>query len=379
MKGIATFGLLALVGAGHARADDRVLLLQNPGRPDSGLLSALRIQLTGAADADSRPAPANARDTPARIEAAAALARSEHALLVVWVDGPLVLPDGAREAVLYVVGQRQGRALLEVVHVPGEHGPDLERSLALKVREVVDQLRQQAAAARRAAAVQPAGAGQAAAAGAAGGAQPAGGEPAAALGGALIASPTPVPAPAAQREPGSALGLTLGFDAVASAQAGTALGWWGLQAHAGPELRAAAWRLDAQAVLRWLPSLQLRREQASVRVEQVSPGLLLHARMRGGPLWIGAYAGAAFALVDASGRDAAGDVGRRSPVLPVLCTGLALELPVAAGLGLELGLELRAYFARRRFAVDGVPVVDLGRTRPSLSLGLTYGYGPEHR
>src|SRR5947207_9628285 len=139
VKSLAWLVLAGLMWVSGARADDRVLLVEDTPGGARRLVSALRIQLTGAAQVAARPAP-RARNTPERIRAATALVRVEDALLVVWAEGPIELPDGSSQAILYAVGQREGRALLEVVRVPGGRGPDMDRTLALKVRSMVDDL-----------------------------------------------------------------------------------------------------------------------------------------------------------------------------------------------------------------------------------------------
>src|SRR5262245_55338689 len=82
-----------------------VLVLEAPGPNQRGLAAALRIQLMGSAAVEERVVATDAT-LGERIERAAALANSAGAQVVVWSEPALTHRDGSREAVLYVVGQR---------------------------------------------------------------------------------------------------------------------------------------------------------------------------------------------------------------------------------------------------------------------------------
>lgn len=115
----------------------RLVLLQLEGAPArSALEASLRIQLRElelvTERADLPP------DVPSRIAAANRIAGERSADWVIWADELQTEPSKpADQAVLYVVGRKDGRALIEIVRVPGGAGPEVDRSLALKVRELV--------------------------------------------------------------------------------------------------------------------------------------------------------------------------------------------------------------------------------------------------
>jgi hypothetical protein len=339
LKGKTTccLAILAICWASRARADDRVLLLTDSAEPRPGLLSALRIQLMGACDVASREAPA-VPSVAARVAAMTELAERERALLVVRAEGPLALGDGSQEAVLYMVGQRKGRALLEVVRVPGNSGPDLDRTLALKVREAVDELHRSAA-----------------------------GSPS----DAMLGLPADASAVMDAHGP-TRWGGVLGLGVVGGPQSGATFGQWGPQLHVGPALLAARLRLSMLLVLGWFPSLEARRADASVRVSEVAPELALHAQLRQRGLWLGARTGLALALVHATGRNGAGAQGEAHEQLPSWQLAVDAELPLVDGLSLDFEVGLQTWLRRQRFAVDAMQVLDLGRLRPLARLALVF-------
>lgn len=125
----------AVVGAaGVAQARDTVLLLQAELlRPD--LCVALRIQLTDLADVRCLTRPSG-RDLAARIADAAASVAREPARLAVLLERD---PD-PRYLRMILVGQPDDRAVLAVESIEDRAAPDVDRSLALKVRDTIEVL-----------------------------------------------------------------------------------------------------------------------------------------------------------------------------------------------------------------------------------------------
>jgi len=347
----------------RAQAQDRVLLVQEagaPARPE--LLLALRIQLTGAAEVETAAVP-DSQSTTARIESASVLAGAENALAVVWTEGPIVTQDGSQEAVLYVVGQQHGRALLEVVRVPGDSGPDMDRTLALKVREIVDALQAARAHAPGAALLTPTGTAQKTSARAA-------------------PSPTPAPSPGSSPAPSSPAAeahwtAAAALGVLASAQAGAAYGQWGAGIGVGPRLNLAAntLRLSGMLGLALYPRTEVQKAGARVGIVEITPSLALHAQSKQGPLWLGARVGGALAFISADGRNAQGTRGVADQQLASLLFGVDAELPLGANLGVSLAVALEAHLRRQRFAVDDKQVADLSRLRPLAMLALTWSGG----
>jgi hypothetical protein len=329
--------ILGAAGA-QVQADDRVVLLEEPGRPEPGLTSALRIQLTGVAELDVRQAP----ETPgvsARVQAASELAQEDDVLVVTWAEPAVTLGDGSREAVLYVVGHKQGRALLEVVRVPGGDGPEVERSLALKLREVVDEVRhnrQQAEAAS----------------------------------GDLMLEPAP-------SRSARGWGATVAVSGAVGPLPGSELGQWGVRMSAGPALRDGSLRLLAMLQLAVFPQLEIARDARRVQLYELGPGLLLRAQLRQRLVWLGLRIGPELSWVQAEGQSARGR-GETTEIVPSLIAGLDVELPLADGVSVGAAVDLEARFKRQRFTIDGARVADLGRLRPVASIGLIWN-GPDVR
>jgi hypothetical protein len=111
-----------------ARAEDTVILFERPPlRP--GLCAALRIQLTGLAEVQCEPAP-ELSSLEGRIARAAQSVASSHARLSVLLE-----PDADGHARMLIVAASSDRALLAVEPVEARPEPDVDRALALKVRE----------------------------------------------------------------------------------------------------------------------------------------------------------------------------------------------------------------------------------------------------
>jgi hypothetical protein len=282
---------------------------------------------------------------PARVEAATQLGQREQALVVVWVEGPVQLSDGTQEAVLYVVGQHEGRALLEVVRVPGGRGPDLDRTLALKVRELVDELlRDRAQTASQGASTSGPGPG-------------------------MLDSPHEH-----TQSSGEALrwGPELALGALARTQSGAAFGQWGIAAGAGPVLHSGSLRLAALAELSFLPAVTAERAASSVGFWELVPAIGLRGQLREGRIWLGARTGLALAVVHATGHTPSGASRDATERVAAWLLGLDLELPIAAGVGALLGVELWTKLSHQHFAVNHQEVVDLGRVQPAARFGVCW-------
>ncbi|MFI5308357.1 MAG: hypothetical protein ACHQ53_13440 [Polyangiales bacterium] len=312
-----------------ASAQQKVLLLLDPTAVRPGLLAALRIQLSGVAEVEPLTMERGG-SVPARIALATELSLREHALLAVWTVGP-ALDEDASDVVLYLVGQRERRALVEVVRVPGGEGPDLDRTLALKVRVALDELERSGAASP---------------------------------GGVMLAPPSP--------EGPKSWGALFGAGAIVGPQTGAAVGQWGAHLRAGPSLLVTPFRLSLELALAWFPALRIESAGDSVRVSELAPGLALHAQVRQAALWLGLRSGVALVWVQASGRSRSGTQGQGSEQLAVLENGVDVELPIARGLGVELELLAQTWLDRQRFAVNGREIADLGRLRPLARLTLTW-------
>jgi hypothetical protein len=327
----------------RAQEQDKVVLLEDSAQPPRpGLSHALRIQLLDVAAVDVRQWPETSGFSE-RIQVANGVAAEPGALVVVWAEPTVELPDGSREAVLYVVGREQGRALMEIVRVPGGSGPDVDRSLAIKVGEVVHEVRTNRERAAREMMLEPAPA------------------PASAL-----------PPPHAAAEPAEAgWGLTAALGAVAGPLGGSEFGQWGMRAGAGAAYRSGDVRISGLAELSWFPRLRIARGSSQVRFDELGPGLLARAQLREGSVWLGLRTGAGLSWIDADAQSASSD-GEASELVATWLVGFDAEIEIVGGLGLAAAIELQGREPRRRFAVEGEHVVDLGRLRPLALLALTF-------
>lgn len=311
-----------------AQTAEKVVLLEDPAAPPRpGLSAALRIQLVGAALVEAHDAPV-ATGLARRVRAASELADAEGALLVVWAEPTLALPDGSHEVVLYVVGHDQGRALVEVVRVQGGDSPDVDRSLALKVREVVDEVRRNRALA---------------------------------AGSGLMLTP----AEPARGGHGPTLGLGLALGPLSG------LAQWGARVHGGIAVVDGPLRFSGLLALSWHPEVDAQGDGARVSVAEVAPGLLARVGFRTRAVWLGLRAGAALSFIEAQAVSARGS-GEASVRVVSFVTGLEIEVPIADGIGLVAAVELQTRARRQRFAVLGDAFVDLGRVRPLALLAVTW-------
>jgi len=106
--------------------------------PRSSLIEALRFQLRETTEVEVSPELLATGSAAARIRRASETMTSAQARFAVWLEATED-SDDARGFLLYVVGGRSGRAVVEVVRLPAAtDGPDIDRTLALKVSEIVE-------------------------------------------------------------------------------------------------------------------------------------------------------------------------------------------------------------------------------------------------
>ncbi|HET6335195.1 MAG TPA: hypothetical protein VFG30_18350 [Polyangiales bacterium] len=340
-------------------------MLEQSGAP-KGFLVALQIQLSGLAQPE-RHIVAPAASAAEAIERASQLVRDQGALAAVWVDrGPA---EGGGPVVAYVVGDRQGRALIEVVRVPGDRGPELERTTALKIRELVAaMLRGQAARAEAGQLLQTEGR-PPTAAGPSGAEEqlPVAAQPSAAQSSAALPNEQPdEPPPTA---PGwtafASAGIRLG------SQPDLGLGRWGFGLGAGPVLDLRQFRLAVALGFDAFPSIEVERAGNSARFWEWTVGAALHAQMQSGPLWLGARAGPQLVGLEAHGTTRADTPGNAAPTSWALSLGLDAEVPLTRFVSLLAGMQLQALARHLHLDVNDDELVDLGRVRARVGLELT--------
>lgn len=323
-----------------AHADTPHVLVFAPDQSASGFMPALQIQLSRVAEPEAVNVPLGGT-TAERIQRAGELVRARGALAAIWVDRA---PD-AELVVLYVVGERNGRALIEVVRVPGERGPDLDRTLALKVREVVAELRRSGANAPEGALLQP-------------------------------LAPADLQPPAAAREENPAGSEPSSWSAVAragirlSSQPSIGLSRWGVELGAGPALSFRTFRVAAELTFDAFPSTLAERGGDRVRYWDWAGAFALHAQMRAGPVWLGGLAGPQVVGIQANATTRENQKGRASPTSWALLLGFDAELPISSYLSVAAGFQLQALAHRLHLEVNDADLADFGRVRARLGVAL---------
>lgn len=314
-------------------APPRIVLLQPAGVPvRPGLEPSLRIQLRDVELHTYRvDLPA---DVPSRLSTASAIADAQAADWVVWAEDVQTDPNvPADQAVLYVVGRRHGRALIEVVRVPAGEGPEVDRSLALKVDELIGE--------RDGAAY--------------------------ALGNKELPAERSGASPQESRvRLWTQLGAQLAFEGNAGATGDLTLA-------IGPGLFTPG--LVIAVPLELTIGLTRSVEQDGNRVEWTESGaaLWIRALARLHPmLLLGGGIGGKLGFTDADGVAASGRRGSSTERLPALLVSLDAELVLSEDFGAQLMLGLEQRTQRQRFFVEGDEIADTGRSIPFARVSLVW-------
>lgn len=126
---------LVAVTAGQPSGRPLVLVLDNPSvSQGKGLIESLQIQLanTGVVRSGPRLEPGSLES---RVDRARELGAAQGAKLVVWLER-----RSAREHVLVVVNPERTSSEVDLFRIRARAGPDVARSLALKVSDVLDRI-----------------------------------------------------------------------------------------------------------------------------------------------------------------------------------------------------------------------------------------------
>lgn len=322
-----------------AAQDGDVVWVLGPESPlQTGFLSALRIELGDVYQvrASDQPMP---EALPERIAFATELVESERASATVWIEAS----GNERVAVLYVVGRRAGRALLEVVQAPNVRGLDLERMLSIKLAELLAQLRTDGAHPLNPApdnAPQPT---------------------------AAVAEPQLAAAPADLRVWGAML-LGPRF------QAGLGTGWsrFGLGATLAPELSFGSLRSALGLGLDLYPGLTVRSNSSEVSLSEVTPRVFAGLSWFSPAVSLSLQAGATWSFMSLHGRTPRGfedsDTVSGLGGFAALCAERAFSSTLALG----ARVELQAAARRLSFDVNDMTVLDRGRLQLTLGIDLTF-------
>lgn len=318
----------------------RVVFVQLEGEAvRSGLEPSLRIQLRGEAEVETQRVDWSAQ-LPARIEAAGQLANQTGADWVVWAEPPVDPErDAPRDyALIYLVGRRDGRALVEVVRVPGNSGPDVDRSLALKVHELISQADGAAYALGNAPVPDP----------------------------ALAKAAAQKPKPARERR--VQLWLEAGVQTISEGNAGLAAD---VLVALGPSFAAPRFVLAVPLELSLGLPRSVERSAGEVRWTElgVAAWVRLLARV-GSKVLLGGGVGGKLDFSSSDGIAPSGRRGSARDMLPALLVSLDAELLITSQIGARFLLGLAQRTSRQRLLVEGTEIADTGRTLPFARLSM---------
>ncbi|HEX6242508.1 MAG TPA: hypothetical protein VFZ61_16460 [Polyangiales bacterium] len=315
------------------------MLFQQQGlRP--GLCVALRIQLSDAADVGCVPEGASA-DLAQRLEAAATQVRDQDARLGVLIERD---PDPGRVR-MYILSSRTDQAVIAIEAIEDRPEPDVDRSLALKVRnafELVVFVKTHA---------------------------PTTTSPLSA-----VLAPPPPPAASAARplwvlllDAGAGLALGNGLRAVSSVALGL-----------GRQRDSSVPGADGRSGSRWELALGARlysertETEGPLRLSMVERGPTLVGRR----LWHkdifewGASLEAMLSVVKADGTARDGNQDTARLLTPVLSPGLELRVRLFSAAYLRFAPTLEIPTIQRTLRVDGEPLMEDAPVRASLPLSL---------
>jgi hypothetical protein len=319
-----------------ARAEPLVVILgtdDTPPRP--GLVEALQIQLTTSAAVKTGPHVTGS--LPLKLEQATAALKASRATIVVWVETAEETQTEGEELVLYMVGQKRDRALIEVARLPSSDPPSVDRALALKIREVLESVLSEPPPQNLARQI-------------GGRAQRQRGAPS-----------TP------KERPGPALRLLaeLGIVVATDPQVGGSFG-------VGGQVEIAPWLVEAS--LDGYVASDLKASGPEGRVIADERGVVggLHVLHALGPAAIGAslYGGAR--LLDLEGFSSDGRYGSAARTIPILRLAPELRVAVLERLHLCARVGLEAALTREQFTIEGAPIFHLGRARGFGNLSLLF-------
>jgi len=319
-------------------AQSRVLLFDTQNYPSrDGLYAALRIQLADVAHVTRFGTLTDIAITD-RVATASASVKNEKAMLAVWVEGPNKLSDGSSELVLYLVGERSGRAVVELLRLPAGKGPDVDRSLALKVREVVDTL------------ILPE-----------------------SHHGHLLNRPEKEPSQdRGPFEPGPSLGWVYGAGVFAATQSGTRFGLWGAALDGGVWSSLSGFRIAGEVTLHLHGQIEIENEYGRVFIDETTPGIGVRGLVDYLPFAFGTLLGFQLRIVEATGVTLSGSEGDEQSVMPCFIAALDAQLDFDTVLALRIDIGLQFALRPKLYTINNRELAELGPPRPFAQLGVVF-------
>lgn len=302
-----------------------------PPRP--GFVPSLRIHLpanTPVIDGGTlRPGTSSER-----IEQALGAAELHAALAAVWVEGPVARRDGTGELVLYVVGRKEGRAIVDVLRVPTGDANQLDdgvdRSLALKVSQVLSDL----------------------------------------MHGGDVIDATPEDGDTFDSGTGTSREDTWRGTAqvgvLLRTPSGTVEMQPGLRVAAGvqcPSRMLGLGALDLLLRIHLSPRVRDTNDAGEIELSELAPAVEAAWSIAVGSVSLGASLGVQLRAITLSGQTALGAQGDDSTWILSLNAGPMARIALHRNLAITLGADLESSLQRRRYTINDTLTGDTGRLR----------------
>lgn len=319
--------LCALVAWMPARIQAQVAVLaaaDAPARP--GFVQSLRIHLPAGVSVIEAGTLRASTSTSERIDEALTIAAAHHAHAAVWIEGPTTRADAQRELVLYVVGRRNDRAIVDVLRIntSDDTSSSIDRSLALKASHVLSDV---------------------------------------ARGEDLVQSDLASTGLAPARKGVSALVL---LGAALHFGSGSVPMQPGLRVGAGVQLFTGAQTWGALLRMQPWSSHRTRGDGGLLALDETSYGLELTWLYGPGPLAFGGRVGALGRDIEAQGTTVLGAYGQERVLIPGWIVGPSVAWTLHPNLRIDAGVIVEGSLRRHDYALNDSRMADTGRVRASL-------------
>lgn len=326
----------------HARADGAVLLFEGQVLRPS-LCAAMRIQLTDVAEVRCLPETGDA-SLGGRVTRAASSVRAEGAALGVLLERD---PDPTRIRML-LVGAEGDQAVIAIERMVDRPLPDVDRSLALKVRDALERL----AATARVLAPR---------------------DDAHRAAEAVPMAPVLASAPAATARSWRIHALLEAGGALSLGPDVRGLGVFG----AGLRMASTRFYVDGLAMGQVASTTRVRSPEGTVTEDEWGAALSVRAGLTGRRFVLGLYGELGALSVRALGATTDGSTGSMRRGLFRAALGVEARLALFSTVSLRFAPAVELYPVAQAFALDDRVALELGRARLTLPLTLLVAIAPE--
>lgn len=339
---LPTFAVcLGLVDGGHSEAHAQAqvaLLVAEDAEPRPDFALSLRIHLPPDMAVLEVGTLRAGTSRSERIEQALGAVELHQAQAALWIEGPVTRGDGDREFVLYVIGRRGDRAIVDVLRLTSTGDaaastPDnIDRSLALKVSHLLTDV---------------------------------------ARGDDLIDTPLAPDGPeAADVSEDSKLEALMLVGASLHSPTGSLPTQAGLRLGVGLQLADASEWIGCLWSVRLMPRNERRNTAGALDLEEITSSLELSWLHRLGALSVGANLGAMLRSLDAAGTTELETVGDHHAFVAGPVFGPSVSWLLHPNLRVDLGARLELAMQRVRYRVNDTELADSGRVRFGVQLDL---------